>query len=261
MEDTDEGTFARVGEYLYTDDYTPAKPIVLRDDSRIGQDSDGSHAQVILERDSLDDAPTSAMMEAPEVRHEELPGEPVSEAFGWGPRRSTKKDKRKHKKSSWGSEDEPEILPVEHAKTKRQILWDEFVDSFDTCNQDFRPRQNMEPNEDYSMVFIAHAQLYCFADKYDIQPLAKLALSKLGHTLAGFKVFEERIEDVVELLEFCYANTPERVETRDKLRNLIIKYVACVMEKLTASRRFLLLLGEANSISPDLTVELCKRLE
>jgi hypothetical protein len=265
LEDTDEETFVRVGEYLYTSDYTPAEPDVLLAHSQIGQESDGNHTQMISERDALNGDSISAAMEAPEVQIGQFPEEPLPRVSEWDMFRLTKKKKKEKKKAraafSWGSDGEPEIPKVDPTRSKRELLWDEFIDSIDSCNRDFRPRPNLEPCEDYREVFLCHAQLYVFADKYDIQPLAKLSLSKLGHTLADFNVFEERTEDIVELLQYCYANTAERVGTMDSLRALVIKYVACVVERLKDSEGFRSLLGEANSISLDLTIELCKRLD
>lgn len=264
LEDTDEATFVQIGEYLYTGDYTPTEPFDLLDELHVREESIGSHAQMIMKRDILNDDAISAAAEV-EVRSEQLPEEPISQASDWGFCRSIKKEKRKYKKGHdpvlWDVDGVPGGPTVEPSRSKRELLWDEFVHSFDSYDQDLRPRQNMEPHEDYSAVFLGHAQLYVFADKYDIQQLAKLSLSKLGHTLAGFNVFNERIDDVVELLQFCYVNTPERAGTKDKLRDLVIKYVACIVEKLIGSEGFRLLLGEANFISSDLMVQLCKRLE
>ena len=265
LEGTDEKTFVRVGEYLYTGDYTPAEPDVLLAHSQIGQASDGNRTQMISERDALNGDSISAAMEAPEVQIGQFSEEPLPRVSEWDMFRLTKKKKKEKKKSraafSWGSDGEPEIPKVDPTRSKRELLWDEFIDSIDTCDSNFRPRRNVEPYEDYCEVFLCHAQLYVFADKYDIQPLAKLLLSKLGHTLAYFNVFEERREDIVELLQYCYANTAERVGTKDSLRALVIKYVACVVERLKGSEGFHSLLGKANSISLDLIIELCKRLD
>jgi hypothetical protein len=265
LEDTDEKTFVRVGEYLYTSDYTPAEPDVLLAHSKIGQESDDIHTQMISEHDALNDGSTSADMEVPEVQIGQLLEEPLPIVSEWDMRRLTKKKKKEKKKArgafSWDSDEEPEIPKVDPTRSKRELLWDEFIDSIDSCDRDFRPRQNLEPCEDYREVFLCHAQLYVFADKDDIQPLAKLSISKLGHTLADFNVFEERTEDIVELLQYCYANTAERVGTKDSLRALVIKYVACVVERLKGSEGSHSLLREANSISLDLTIELCKRLD
>ncbi|KAG9764826.1 hypothetical protein KCU73_g784, partial [Aureobasidium melanogenum] len=231
LEDTDEATFVQIGEYLYTGDYTPTEPFDLLDELHVREESIGSHAQMIMKRDILNDDAISAAAEV-EVRSEQLPEEPISQASDWGFCRSIKKEKRKYKKGHdpvlWDVDGVPGGPTVEPSRSKRELLWDEFVHSFDSYDQDLRPRQNMEPHEDYSAVFLGHAQLYVFADKYDIQQLAKLSLSKLGHTLAGFNVFNERIDDVVELLQFCYVNTPERAGTKDKLRDLVINQASTV---------------------------------
>lgn len=265
LEDTDEETFVRVGEYLYTGDYTPAEPDILLAHSQIGQASDDIHTQMISERDALDGGSISTEMEVTEVLNGQFPEESLPKVSEWDMFRLTKKEKKEKKKAraafSWGLDEEPEIPKVDPTRSKRELLWDEFIDSIDTCDRNFRPRRNLEPYEDYREVFLCHAQLYVFADKYDIQPLAKLSLSKLGHTLADFNVFEERREDIVELLQYCYANTAERVGTKDSLRVLVIKYVACIVERLKGSEGFHSLLGEANSISLDLIIELCKRLD
>lgn len=49
--------------------------------------------------------------------------------------------------------------------------------------------------------------------------------------------------------------------TKDRLRAQVIRYVACVVERLKGSEEFLSLLGDVNSISFDLMVELWKRLD
>lgn len=89
----------------------------------------------------------------------------------------------------------------------------------------------------------------------------KPTLLKLRHTLALFTLFEEQKDDIVQLLQYCYANTPERKEMKDKLRALVIHHVACVVERLRGSDVLRLLLGEAKSISFDLMNELERRLD
>ena len=162
---------------------------------------------------------------------------------------------------SWGSDEEPGISKAGTTRSKRELLWDEFIESIDKCDRDLRQSCNVDPYEDYCAVFLCHAQLYVFADKYDIQALSKLALSKLGLTLAHYNLYEEWKENIVELLRYFHANTPDRVGMTNKPRALVIRYVACVVEILKGSEAFHLLLGEANSISSDLTTELCRRLD
>lgn len=220
---------------------------------------------MISERNALNNGLISAAMEIPEVRIRQLLEEPLPIVSEWDMPRLTKKKKIDKKKVRAAFlqdlDEEPEIPKVDPTRSRRELLQDEFIDSIDTCDRDFRPRQNSEPYEDHREVFLCHARLYVFIDKYDIQPLAKLLLLKLRHTLTYFNVFEERREDIVELLQYCYANTTERVGTKDSLRVLVIKYVAYVIERLKGSEGFHSLLGKANSISLDLIIELCKRLD
>jgi hypothetical protein len=68
-------------------------------------------------------------------------------------------------------------------------------------------RANTVPSEDYSEVFLSHAHLYIFAEKYDIQPLKRLALKLLHQTLAIFTPWPECVGDIVTLIRFIYKNT------------------------------------------------------
>jgi hypothetical protein len=91
--------------------------------------------------------------------------------------------------------------------------------------------------------------------------LVELSLLKPRHTLALFDLFEERREDIVQFSQHFYASTPEQRQTKDRLRALVIRYVACVVEMLEGSKEFLSMLSDINSISFDLMVELWKRLD
>lgn len=147
LEDTDEETFVRVGEYLYTGDYTPAEPDILLAQSQIGQESDDIHTQMISERDTLNDGSISAAMEASEVQIGQFSEDPLPRVSEWDMFRLTKKKKKEKKKAraafSWGSDGEPEIPKVDPTRSKRELLWDGFIDSIDTCDSNFGPRQNL----------------------------------------------------------------------------------------------------------------------
>lgn len=62
-----------------------------------------------------------------------------------------------------------------------------------------RPRPNLAPDEDYTDVFLSHAQLYFFAEKYDIQVLRMLALETLQNVLPIFTLHKERTGDIITL--------------------------------------------------------------
>ena len=94
------------------------------------------------------------------------------------------------------------------------------------------PRSNKASVEDYTEVFLCHARLYVFAEKYDIQPLKKLALSKLQQTLAIYTLFPERVGDVTSLLKYVYANTSESKPDVEDIRTMLAHYIGCEMETL-----------------------------
>ena len=95
------------------------------------------------------------------------------------------------------------------------------------------------PNEDYTNVFLTHARLVTFADRYAVNKLMKLSLYHLHTTLVSFELFDKRIEDVVSLIEYCYKD-----DTPEALQYLVRQYTACNVEKLWRSEAFQQLLTE-----------------
>jgi hypothetical protein len=66
----------------------------------------------------------------------------------------------------------------------------------------------------------------------------------LQRTLAEFTLYDERIGDIINLLRYSYSNTTDRSESIDDLRLLVVHYSACVVEDLSRSNEFQLLLEE-----------------
>ena len=86
-------------------------------------------------------------------------------------------------------------------------------------------RPNESSAENYTPVFLGHAQLYVFGDKWDVEPLKILVLHKLHVTLCEYNPYESRYSNVIELIRYTYAHTPCR-KRMDPLRELVIQYVA-----------------------------------
>ncbi|OCL01747.1 hypothetical protein AOQ84DRAFT_306105, partial [Glonium stellatum] len=125
----------------------------------------------------------------------------------------------------------------------------------------FKPRKNRDATEDYTDIFLCHARLYVFAEKYDIAPLKRLALYKLQRTLVDFTLYPERVADVVELIKYSYTNTADMVGTPDDLRVLVIRYTGYVVEDLAQNPQFTALLEEVSQVGRDLMRQMLKRLE
>lgn len=79
-------------------------------------------------------------------------------------------------------------------------------------------RANPGPAEDCIEVFLSHARIYVFAEKYDIQPLKALAIHQLHKSLAAFTLYKNRIGDIVALLRYSYANTADLENGTEQLR-------------------------------------------
>jgi len=72
--------------------------------------------------------------------------------------------------------------------------------------------------------------------------------------------YEERVGDIVDLMQYSYLNTADRSGLVDALRLLVIHYAACVVEDLARSIEFLSLLEEAGSLARDLVEQMLKRV-
>ncbi|KAK0949953.1 hypothetical protein LTR91_023432 [Friedmanniomyces endolithicus] len=100
-----------------------------------------------------------------------------------------------------------------------------------------------------------------YTTRYDVEGLRELALYKLHQTSVKFTLFNERIGDVIELLCYAYDNTPERPGCQEWLRDLVLRYVACHIERAHKDPALVMAVKRGNSISVDLIDCLVQRLE
>ncbi|PVH90067.1 hypothetical protein DM02DRAFT_678817 [Periconia macrospinosa] len=99
--------------------------------------------------------------------------------------------------------------------------------------QSFEPQYNSSSRPNFTPVLLAHARLYTFADMRLIQPLRSLTLHKLHITLKDFRLYDQRVDDVLELARYAYEHGLDRTsdETIDDLRNLVVQYIACELDQ------------------------------
>ncbi|KAJ9653420.1 hypothetical protein H2201_009145, partial [Coniosporium apollinis] len=263
LEDVDEYTFVRFSQYAYTGDYIAADPDTVLDSSIIATTSsapdDAAHNQADLDVAVPHPDPEN-LAELTPVADGQL-----DDPWSWG---VTKKDKKKGKKGrvylfDEAAESLKDAGPASKTvRSKRLELWDDFRGkSYAISAPSFQPRRNSETCEDYTEVFLCHARLYVFADKYDIDTLKRLSLHKLQRTLAIFTLYNERVGDVVELMRYSYSNTADRSGTIDDLRLLVVHYAACVVEDLIQSAQFQSLLADIGQLARDLVGQMLKRLD
>jgi hypothetical protein len=73
---------------------------------------------------------------------------------------------------------------------------------------------------------LLHASLYVLAEKWGIDRLKQLALSKLHQQLIAFDLSEKTVGELVSLVRYSYLHTPDLEQEKDKLRELVCQYVA-----------------------------------
>lgn len=199
LEDVDEGTFVRFIRWAYNKDYPAPEHTLVESISE-----------------------TSAQRPTPETPKDAWGVNDDHDAWGgWLPKKGKKNKNTGHSSPSKGSLRESFITYYDSSS------WGPSVD--DSIP---RLRGNRAPEEDYSEVFLGHARMYVFAEKYDIQPLKTLALLKLHNTLSIFTLFPERVGDITTLLKYVYANTAEAVDGTEDIRTMLAHYIGCEMEML-----------------------------
>ncbi|KAH6876842.1 hypothetical protein B0T10DRAFT_584842 [Thelonectria olida] len=139
---------------------------------------------------------------------------------------------------------------------KDKDLWSQFKKLYPGVDLDREPEAN-SPEDDFSDVLLSHARLYIFADCYGISTLKLLCLRKLRQTLERFTVYEEAIDDIVQLVHFCYENTIEC----DEMRDLVNMYTACKVVELWRSEEFQRLTVETGEYVRGLISEMLKRVD
>ena len=100
------------------------------------------------------------------------------------------------------------------------------------------PRANFSPSEDYTEVFLSHARVYVFAEKYDIQPLKRLALKVLHETLSVFFMWPGCVDDIVPLFGFAYNETFEPDFGVEPMKYMLHLYMCVEMSLLSGSKAF-----------------------
>ncbi|KAJ9603940.1 hypothetical protein H2200_011462 [Cladophialophora chaetospira] len=264
IEDVDEDTFIRFIQFAYTGDYAVAETVVVLSPADIATDYEAKNGGDDPSLEPVPEFPNIA-----EVVEEPVPEAPPEEPavdFGWGNFGSTthRNKSRKTKRSAWAVDrvEEPVVAENPDFRSKGERLWDEFKAKAQVKYADvWQPSVNSDPCEDYTPVFLCHAKLYMFSDKYSIEPLLELVLQKLRLNLSKFELHSERVADIVELMKYVYEHTTDYENAIDRLRNLVTDYVVCHIEKVMALGDFMKLLQENGDVAKDLMPKLMQRLE
>ena len=238
LEDVDQGTFVRFIEWAHRGYYTAGKFTTVEVASLCAPISP-NHGEVFP---AAEEAPACAEV----YISESAPLEPQPEvALDY----SSFKKSKKGKKGTQLSWEEPDVDDIGWGFSKKgtaqemkQDLKEAFIRRRDPVRQSALkfppPRPNRKPEEDYTDVFLSHAQLYVFAEKYDIQLLKALALEELHATLAIYTLYPVRTGDIIALLRYVYGNTGQSNGGEEELRKVLTTYIGYEMDTLMKDEEF-----------------------
>jgi len=140
--------------------------------------------------------------------------------------------------------------------SKKDQAWKEFAADRQSGDMPFFvPFKDDNLDDELPTKLICHAQLYCFADWYDVPALKSLALQKLRRVLVTIGPNFDALPDLAGLLNHTYTNTAEQGNTLDALRDLVTSYTVHELERLVSVRDFQDLLTEAGALSRDLMLK------
>jgi hypothetical protein len=131
---------------------------------------------------------------------------------------------------------EPSLLTKKNKKksariedlSKRDIAWQSFKDKAVMHSlSPYQPQHNRGAGDEYTPIFLCHAGMYVFADKYGIGCLQELAINRLRRTLSVFRLYPERAVDIVQLVRYGYSHTLDHEPRQDALRGLISEFASC----------------------------------
>ena len=234
LEDIDPGTFDRFVEYAYRRDYTV--PTWTRDEGVATPDDTPPTPPEPEVEPPVTDFDTPPPAEPPAADPPRSPSPPLD---SWGSRR---KPTKKHKKITMRSNFTRRVYLHDNQKPRDALL------------DGFEPTSNSSADQDFTSIFLAHAQLYTLADMRLVLPLKTLALHKLHSTLSSFSLYEERLGDVLELARYAYSQGEGRSEDGklDELRELVVRYIACEPKAFSKHQEFKYMMDSEGEFAGDL---------
>lgn len=278
--DLDDETVMRFIEFAYRGDYTvpPAEIVIFSKD--VGNDPDNTKVDMdpcVIDEHAADPPPSEPVVESAGDEQQSLEG--AGDDWDFKPSSSTRrKNKKKSSYNRWYDEPVPEEItepwPVEEETmlmapalpnskpSKRDVLWSKFCDRASVKKGvTWEPCPNLDPREEYALVFLCHARLYVFSNRYECDTLRDLCLQKLRLTLSRYLLHSRQCPDVTRLVRYAYTHTPDFKQGSDKLRNLVSDYVVCHVEQMCREADFLGMLQECDGLASDLMLKLMSRLD
>lgn len=238
LQDVDGPTFARFCHWAYADFYPAAEFCNRRQDVALAE-----QIGMLNLHGTCANWLTVSIAELALVTPADSPSPP--------PRRA-----KKHTTFGYG-----QLLPQNAKETMKESFLELHLCKPDEERIPIAPRANSAPSEDYTNVFLSHAHVYVFAEKFDIQPLKRLALKNLHQTLAKFTLWPECVGDIVALARFMYTPMFELFNEAESMRSILKRYIGYEMDVLIRAADFRDLLEENRELLDDVCSMVGERIK
>ncbi|KAL4860454.1 hypothetical protein BDV12DRAFT_191692 [Aspergillus spectabilis] len=93
-----------------------------------------------------------------------------------------------------------------------------------------------DPNTDYTKILLTHARLHTFAVRYELQELRDICLFKLLHLLHVFLICQDRVGDIVQLIDLAFDTDTGQCEN---LTTIFTKFQVLLQEQPTLANLLL----------------------
>lgn len=269
LEDVEIETFVRFIQWAYTGAYHVGRNNTTNNNNNKNNDSNdmgASHLNDVRESAMDEDAATLKVYAS-------------EDAVGGWPVREPNPIRKIHyakitmkKKNGYGDDDYFSRSPLENlrkafCKRDYPVLEPSLVvetsspsSNYNNSNGSSSNINFRDLNQDYHPdVFLLHAKLFVFAEKYDIQPLKMLAIHNLHHLLSHYQLLLHQVSDITNLIHYSYENTHSS-SSDDLLRELLASYVELEMAVLIEAKPFEELLEEGGDFVGDFLKRVKKRI-
>ena len=147
---------------------------------------------------------------------------------------------------------------------KHRSYYDELWATFESLDANaLCPIPSDLPSEKNSFIFVEadpllfHCKVYVLAEKYLAFPLAKLAFRNLHRALSALPRDKGSIQDIVNVLQYCFRDGESRLTSRDSaLRKIVVAFAAARAPELKMLEGFRELLDEYPELSSDFVMVL-----
>ncbi|RKL28155.1 hypothetical protein BFJ72_g12615 [Fusarium proliferatum] len=242
-DDVDEIVFNSFWQFVYTGDYDTPEPLPPAQRTSGMEDHKSDTSEKPAEAEAVTDP------EEPETEEQE-PHDPEEE-FGSG---------SEYTEISW-----PYISWVPRAlspisaigqekKTSvgKSLIWCKFLHSWEIQPKTIDANISLK---DQANTLVHHAKVFTLADRYGVKRLAEVSQRKLYDELTDLRTKGRDYTNIVELVRYTFEDL-----VPDQLRDMVVEFSACVVEKLWGYEEFDQLLEKHGILSKALIGRLLYRL-